>query len=172
MPKVIVIEKTVFEFSELSERAKDRARDWYRRGCCNDWEPNFWEFEGCAKKLGIEFRPRPVRLMSGKTRNEPDINYSVGDRGEYCVFAGDWTYRPEAVAEITADGWTDTTLLDIAKELQRAWTLIQLSGGTTLTASMRTRSTGCSSMSMDIEVQSTSLLRGWRTTSSSQSPSP
>ena len=151
MPRVI--EKTVFKFDELNDRAKEKAREWWRQGCCQDWEPNFWEFEDCAKKLGIEFAKRK-RQCQAPNIYDPDINYSVGDRGEFCVFAGSWTYRPEAVDDITADGWTDTTLLDIANELQRAWTAVAMAGGTELTARMTTRSCGCSSMSMDIEVES------------------
>ena len=151
MPRVI--EKTVFKFDELNDRAKEKARDWWRQGCCQDWEPDFWEFEDCAKKLGIEFAKRK-RQCQAPNIYDPDINYSVGDRGEFCVFAGSWTYRPEAVDDITADGWTDTTLLDIANELQRAWVAVAMAGGTTLTARMTTRSRGCSSMSMDIEPES------------------
>ena len=36
MPEIIPI--TVYQFDELDERAKDKARDWYRQGAFDhDW---------------------------------------------------------------------------------------------------------------------------------------
>lgn len=41
MPRTI--ETTVYQFDELSERAKERARDWYRSGVCWSWSEEWWD---------------------------------------------------------------------------------------------------------------------------------
>jgi len=39
MPKKRVTETTVYQFDELSDEAKEKAREWYRQGNCDD---SFW----------------------------------------------------------------------------------------------------------------------------------
>ena len=147
MPRVI--EKTVYEFNELSERAKETARDYYRNHCCNDWEPEFSGFEELAKCLGIEFNARAVRLMSGKDRYDPDISYSIGDRGEFCSYSGSWSVKSDALVEFKELGWTDEDLLGIAEALTRASLYCQLGGLPTFSA--RVRTTGRDDSMMEIE---------------------
>ena len=144
MPRVI--EKTVYEFNELSERAKETARDYYRNHCCNDWEPEFSGFEELAKCLGIEFNARAVRLMSGKDRYDPDISYSIGDRGEFCSYSGSWSVKSDALVKFKELGWTDEDLLGIAETLTRASLYCQLVGLPTFSARVRTTRRDDSSM--------------------------
>ena len=149
MPRVI--EKTVFKFDELSDKAKQAARDWCREWIGEDWTPlddSDW-LEETAKLLGIDLMPTK------------DVHYCVGDcsGGDFVTFAGSWTYRPEAVDAIAKERPTDAELLRIANELQRAWTAVAMAGGTMLTADMTTRSTGCHSEAMDVEVESDIELR-------------
>ena len=41
MPKKRVTIKDVYQFNELSDRAKERAREWYREGALDyDWWEN------------------------------------------------------------------------------------------------------------------------------------
>ena len=146
MPRVI--EKTVFKFDELSNDAKGKARDWCRGWIADDWNPlddNEWLTETAAL-LGIN-------IGCGRGGGL-GINYSVGSYDDFVVFKGSWTYRPEAVDEIAKERPTDAELLRIANELQRAWVATAMAGGTELTASMTTRSTGRSGETMDIEVES------------------
>ena len=123
-----VIEKTVFTFEELPDRARERARDWYRNGMCNDWEPAFDEFKDLAKTFGIEFKTRSVKLYGGGTRGEPLINYSVGDRGEFCSYEGTWSVKSDALVKFKEMGWKDDDLLGIAEALTRASLYCQLKG--------------------------------------------
>lgn len=68
-----IIETTVFEFGELSDAAKERARLWYRERA-GDWD---WfdfiydDFEAICTILGVELRTQAVRLMGGGTRQKP-----------------------------------------------------------------------------------------------------
>ena len=68
------VEIGIYTFDELSEDAKERARDWYRES--DEFNPEFEQFETAAKILGIEFDTRPITLMSGKTLYESHIMYS------------------------------------------------------------------------------------------------
>ena len=78
-----VIEKTIYKFDELDERAKERAREWYRQGSLDyDWWHSVYEdsiYEdaaACGKILGINLRTKPVKLMGGGTRYDPAIYFS------------------------------------------------------------------------------------------------
>lgn len=52
--------ETVFYFDELSDGAKEKARDWWRtNGLDYEWWDSSYEwFEACAKALGIEIANR------------------------------------------------------------------------------------------------------------------
>ena len=116
-------EDRTYKFDELSERAKERARDWWRNHC-TDWEPEFSGFEELAKTFGIEFDARALRLMSGKDRYEPDIHYS----GEFCTYSGSWSPKADALVKFKELGWKDEDLLGIAETLTRASLFCQLRG--------------------------------------------
>ena len=51
MPKKRVTETTVYQFDELSDEAKEKAREWYRQGNCDD---SFWSecTIDAAKEIG------------------------------------------------------------------------------------------------------------------------
>ena len=61
-----VDEDRTYKFGELSERAKERARDWWRNHCCNDWEPDFSGFEELAKTFGIDLDTRAENARNGR----------------------------------------------------------------------------------------------------------
>ena len=97
---------TVFEFDELNERAKDRAREWFRDGS------DFVDFGAdsvledaarIADIIGINLRQRPVRLMGGGTRNEPDVYWEVGDRNEGASFSGSYAFSKGSVKALAAE---------------------------------------------------------------------
>jgi hypothetical protein len=68
-------------FDELDDAAKERARDWYRE-CIDedDFSCEIDEFASICDILGIDLKTHEVALMSGKTRSDPNIYWSVG----YC----------------------------------------------------------------------------------------
>lgn len=52
MARIETITRTLYQFDELSESAKERARVWYREGDCWPWGDEWWEsakaFSGIA----------------------------------------------------------------------------------------------------------------------------
>lgn len=89
------IEKTVFNFDELSDRAKDRAREWFREGNLDyDWRDAVYEDAAqCAAILGIDLRQKPVKLMNGSTRHDPAISFSgFWSQGDGACFEGSWSW--------------------------------------------------------------------------------
>ncbi len=120
MPRTI--EKTVYKFQELSDSAKENARDWWRR-CENEYSsinPDWEDKETVANILGIEFKQRPVKLMGGGTRHEPVIHYSgFYSQGDGASFEGAYSYAKDSAKKIRAYAGTDVELHRIADELQK-----------------------------------------------------
>lgn len=114
--------QTVYQFEELSDKAKDRARDWYREGALDyDWWDGVYESaDQAAKYLGIDLRQKPVKLMGGGTRYDPSIwfngFYSQGSGSAY-----DAIWRAEHVKgeELKKDFATDVELHRLADEFTR-----------------------------------------------------
>ncbi len=54
MPRKQVTEKLIYKFDELSERAKEKARDWYREGALDyEWWDSVYED---AKAIGLKIK--------------------------------------------------------------------------------------------------------------------
>lgn len=105
---------TVYQFDALDERAKERARDWYREGMTSpdDWQADtvLDDAARLAALFGLNIRTRPVKLMGGSTRYDPDVYYEVCDRNEGLTFAGSYRYRKGSVRAVAAEApssWTD-----------------------------------------------------------------
>ena len=66
MPELIFT--TVYQFPELSDPAKDKARAWYRDLGAHDdwWDAVYEDFERVCEILGICLKTSTVRLMGGK----------------------------------------------------------------------------------------------------------
>ena len=117
-----VVETNVFQYDELDDRAKERAREWYSRhvfeGSC-DWEFVYEDAVRVAEILGIEISTSPVRLMSGKSRQKTDIYFSgFWSQGDGACFEGYWSHATGAAARIRDYAPTDATLHGIADRLQ------------------------------------------------------
>ena len=124
MPKII--ETTVYEFHELSDAAKEKARAWFREGAGDhDWHEFIYDdFEQICHILGIALRTRPVRLMGGGTRQKPCI-YFTGfySQGDGACFEATYTYEKGAARRIRDYAPQDRELHAIAGrlfEIQRA----------------------------------------------------
>lgn len=101
------ITKTVFQFSELSEEAKEKARDWYRSTIDYPWwDFIFYDAKEVGKILGIEIG---------------DI-YFTGfcSQGDGACFTGNYSYAKGAVKAIKEYAPKDTVLHQIARDLQAA----------------------------------------------------
>lgn len=115
MPRTI--ETQVFKFDELTDDAKERARDWYR-GCIESDElTNYDDWEAVAAILGIEFD----RRKPGNPRSEPRIWWSgFYSQGDGASFEGRYTYVKGAAKRIREYAPTDKVLHHIADDLQAA----------------------------------------------------
>jgi len=115
MPEIREI--TVYQFDELSDRAKERARDWYREASVNDdwWDSVYEDFTTIAWLLGVEIDTRAVNLMNGKTRQEPAIYFDL-----YCrsvEYKGTWSWPVDPVTAIAGYASQDEELKRIAEEI-------------------------------------------------------
>jgi hypothetical protein len=154
---VKTIETTVYEFHELSDGAKEKARAWFHEGLNDhDWHDFIFEdFEQICRILGIELRTRPVRLMGGGTRDKPCIYFS----GFYCqgdgaCFEATYTYERGAARRIRDYAPRDSELHRIAGRLQD----IQRANFFQLRADIRHRGHYCHAYCMDITVERDSPL--------------
>lgn len=121
MPRTLTITKEVYQFSELSDAAKNTARDWMRECQAQDndlLDRNLDDFETVAKILGVTFRTHDIQLMSGKTRRAPNIYWSgFSSQGDGLCFEGSWSLRKESIAEIKEHAPQDEKLHAIAEGL-------------------------------------------------------
>jgi hypothetical protein len=89
-------EVSIYQFDELSDSAKERARDWFRE--CNahdtDWSDSTLEDAAkCGEILGIDFKHRQVRTVGGTTYTEPCILFSgFWSQGDGACFEGTYSY--------------------------------------------------------------------------------
>ncbi|MGO1164578.1 antitoxin of toxin-antitoxin stability system [Brucella pseudogrignonensis] len=118
MPEII--ETTVYRLDELFDAAKDKARAWYREGGFDyDWYDSVYEdFQQIADILGIRFKTRTVRLMSGGTRQEPRIAFTgFWSQGDGASFECYYSYGRNATTEIRSYAPQDKKLHEIADAL-------------------------------------------------------
>lgn len=116
-------EQTEFKFPELSDRAKDKARDNYRRDYPDyDWWTNCYDdFNTIAPMMGISIDSKPVQLMNGKIRYEPAIQFSgFSCQGDGACFEGLWQpvdHPIDALTAVMEHAPQDTKLHGIAFDL-------------------------------------------------------
>ena len=119
MPRTV--ENTVYKFDELSERAKEKAREWYRRGTDEDswWSECVLEDAAqIAEILGIELKQHPVKLMGGTTVYKPCIWWSgFSCQGDGASYEGVYRRKPDAPKAIRAHASRDEKLHAIADDL-------------------------------------------------------
>src|SRR5690349_7069500 len=104
MPQIV--ETQVFTFDELSDDAKDKAREWYREASCHDewWDAVYDDATQCGKILGIRI----------------DKIYFSGfwSQGDCAQFEGDYSYAKGSTKAIREYAPKDETLHKIADTLQ------------------------------------------------------
>lgn len=112
-----IIETTAYQFEELSDSAKEKARAWYREGACDhDWHDFIFEDFGiiCAI-LGITLKTRPIKLMGGGTRADPCIWFrGFWSQGDGACFEGSYAHAKGAIVGIRAHAPLDGELHRIA----------------------------------------------------------
>ena len=146
--------KTVYTFDELTDSAKERARDWYREsfGSDTDWADHTIEDAvRLAALMGINVQTHPVKLMGGGTRQEPTVYWELHVQGAGACFEGTYAYRKGSVQAIEQEAPQDRELHAIARDLQAA----QRQRGYRLEARIRHHGRGAHSHSVEIEVDTT-----------------
>lgn len=153
MPRTETITKTVYTFAELSDAAKEKARNWWRTAESQDWhgaESVIEDAERVAEILGIEFDTQSVKLMGGGTRKDSLVYWSgFSSQGDGACFAGWYAYAKGCARKIREYAPQDETLHAIADELAR----LQRRAFYGLTARMRHRGHYYHSGCMAVEVE-------------------
>ncbi len=106
------------KFAELSEKAKERARDAWREACLNDewWENVYADAVTCGELMGIIISDKTSnRTRAGKIISSPDIYFGIGQGGG-CCYDGylDTTKFKDAVARVKAHAPQDEKLHRLA----------------------------------------------------------
>lgn len=110
----------IYQYSELSETAKQRAREWWRE--CANSDNNFAEcvYEDAAKMadiFGLDINTR----WENSGNYSPNIYYSgFSSQGDGACFEGDYKYKAGALKAIKDEAPQDTELHRIVKALQDA----------------------------------------------------
>lgn len=109
-------EITVYKFDELSDKAKEKAREWYRDGQLDyDWWDSVYEqADTAAKHLGID--------IDRKGKHTPAIYFSgFCSQGDGACFEGTYRYKKgwrSALLHEFGPGDTLNELLSIGQALQ------------------------------------------------------
>jgi hypothetical protein len=114
---------TVYQFPELSDAAKEKARSWYRELGPNDdwWDAVHDDFERVCDILGVSPKTQPVRQMGGGTRQKPCIWFSgFSSQGDGASFEATVRYAKGSAREIRTYARKDQALHGIADRLQGA----------------------------------------------------
>ncbi|MEQ6332998.1 antitoxin of toxin-antitoxin stability system [Sphingobium sp. MK2] len=116
----ITVTRTLYQYSELSEDAKETAKQWWLDARDEtDYEYVIEDFVQTAAKLGITMKTRPVTLMGGGTRHDPCVWWSLGYcQSDYAAFDGSYSYAKGGAAAVKAYAPQDETLHAIADRLQ------------------------------------------------------
>lgn len=138
-------ETIVYTFDELSDRAKENARDWYRQGMEFDAEYIIEDAVRMGAILGITIGTRTARLMGGGTRQEPVIYWELNPMS--AGFDGSYYYAKGAPKNIRAEAPQDTDLHAIADDLAA----VQRTAFYQLIAAIRTAGRSGTDITVDVE---------------------
>lgn len=148
------ITKTVYQFEELSERAKEKARQWYREiSADDDWhEYIFSDAATIAELMGLDILQKRVTVMNGAHYYAPSVFFSgFSSQGDGACFEGSYRYKPGAVKAVKDYAPLDTKLHRIAKALQDAQKPVFYTGTASTQQSGHYYHSGCMSVSVDCD---------------------
>lgn len=147
-------EELTFTFDQLSERAKDHARDNHRTTYPPEhdwWEHVYEEAVRFGALIGINVDTYARKTKSGHVFHEPRIHFSgFGMQGEGASFVGNYRYVPDAVNAIKQET-DDEELLSIAQRLTMMQLTHRLLGLEPFGASINTRGNYSHSGTMYVE---------------------
>lgn len=145
-----------FTFEELSGKAKEEARDWWRIYGLHDewWDALYEDFVRVAKILGVEIDPRNQQCRNSATGRiwvdtSPAIYFSgFASQGDGACFEGYYSYGKMAHKKIREYAPKDEDLHSIADALLE----IQKANGYLVTASIKHRGHYYHSGCMQVDV--------------------
>ena len=118
-----IIETKVYTFEELSDGAKERAREWWRNGSHDDTYGSEFvidDAECIADLMGIEFKKQTRNSLKGKTYTETCVWWSgFSSQGDGACFEGTWwasNLKPGGVRDHVGQ---DPEMWRIADEFER-----------------------------------------------------
>jgi hypothetical protein len=111
---------TLYTYDELSDRAKETARQWWLEGRdSSDYHGVTEDFATIVKLMGFDLTTHSVRLMNGSTREEPNIWWSLGYcQSDFAGFEARYSYAKGGAAAVKDYAPKDETLHAIAASLQ------------------------------------------------------
>jgi hypothetical protein len=111
MPRTETIVRTVYQYAELTDRAKEKARDWYRDGqdVSLDWALE--DYQETVKAFGVALDKHGV-AYSG-----------FWSQGDGLSFTGEWTYQTSTDAWLAETRPEDADLRTILETLKTAQAL-------------------------------------------------
>lgn len=122
MPRDITV--TLYQFAELSPKAKGKARDWYREASAEDTDYADVVIEDAqrvAEILGITIDTHTVKTTTGKTWQEPSIYWSLDySHHPYAAFDGRYSYAKGCQRKIRQYAPEDAVLHQLADRLEAA----------------------------------------------------
>lgn len=138
MPQTITITSEAYRFDELSDEAKERARDWYREGLSeleDLSDRHYDDFVSVAEIIGIEFNQRETgQRRDGTKLYGPTIYWSgFCSQGDGACFEGTYDYNATAGMRIRAYAPKDERLHSLVDALA----VIQARNGFGLQATMK-----------------------------------
>jgi len=114
------IEQTVYKFSELTDTAKEKARDWWRTTSDIDLDHVIDDAATVADLFGLDIRKKTVRLMGGRTREDPQVYWSgFWSQGDGASYVADYAYCKGALDAVKSYAPQDAALHAIVRRLQR-----------------------------------------------------
>ena len=110
----------IYKFDELSESAKERARNWYREASVGDTPDGALDDAvSIGALMGIEIERRHWTNSHGFKGSSPVISYCAGHvQSDGAAFAGDYRYRKGTVSAVLDYAPQDVGLHRIALVLQ------------------------------------------------------
>ena len=133
-----IVEVKLYKYDELSEKAKEKAREWWKRASEHDefWDSTYDDFKEIAARMGFDIGTRTENWHCTDGRSgsrQRDTIYFSGfwSQGDGACFEGTWQPHPplensskktfpsfrEAVQDHAPK---DETLINIATELDKA----------------------------------------------------
>jgi hypothetical protein len=143
------IKTTVYEFEELSDDAKARAREWWLRDFEFDTEGTIDHAATVADLFGLDIRQTCKLRANGSHAYVPTVYWSgFRNQGDGASFDGRYQYKKDALKLVKAYAPTDKTLHSIVKRLQDEQRMYLYQLGAVVTQQGRYVHSG--SMSVDV----------------------